>query len=320
MMRTTNVFLGAFIAFLTLASCNSDDDFVGDDVPQGDYDNGIFILNEGQTVGSITFLSDDFQTLEQEIFKTVNENEDLGNYLQNIFFDEDNAYIVAGTNTITVVDRYTFAYKEVITAEVANARYGIAYDGKLYVTNQGDFSTTADDYIAVYDAETFAFETKIIPNEIVEHIYEENDKLYVQNAAFGFGNKISVINPVTNAIESTITTTGDLDSFNIDNGKIYALTTTQLEVYNLESEELERIVTLDYFTGSPTHIDVESDNIYFTIGASVYTITTTATAQPNNPILTYETTSEFGVMYGFEVENGNIFIADAGDFLSLIHI
>ncbi|WP_146228842.1 quinoprotein amine dehydrogenase [Mesonia sp. K7] len=315
-MKTTTVFLWAFVALLTLASCSSDDDFVGDDVPQGDYDNGIFILNEGQTVGSVSFLSNDFQTLEQEIFATVNPGEDIGNYLQNIFFDEENAYIIAGTNNITVVDRYSFAYKNVITTEVNAPRYGVAHNGKLYVTNQADFSTTADDYIAVYDVETLTFETKIIPDEIVEHIYEANDKIYVQNAAFGFGNKISVINPATNTIESTITTTGDLDSFSIDNDKIYALTTTQLEVYNLETAALEKTVVLDYFTGSPSNIDVEEGDIYFTIGASVYTMTTAASVQPNNPILTYETTSEFGVMYGFEVEDGHIFIADGGDFAS----
>ena len=57
-----------FSLFIALVSCDSDDDAVI--VPLGDYENGILVLNEGsQDFGSVTFLSDDFTEVEQEIFE-----------------------------------------------------------------------------------------------------------------------------------------------------------------------------------------------------------------------------------------------------------
>ena len=40
----------------------------------------------------------------------------------------------------------------------------------------------------------------------------------------------------------------------------------------------------------------------------------TATVAPTTSILTYDSTSIYGQMYGFAVNNDKIFIADGGDF------
>ena len=42
----------------------------------------------------------------------------------------------------------------------------------------------------------------------------------------------------------------------------------------------------------------------------------TATQPVETPIFKYTSTSQYGVMYGFAVENDKIYIADGGDFAS----
>src|SRR5699024_11982313 len=58
---------------------------------------------------SISFVSNDFQTVEQHIYEAVNGG-DLGSVTQSMFFDDQGrAYIISnGSNFVTVVDRYTF--------------------------------------------------------------------------------------------------------------------------------------------------------------------------------------------------------------------
>ena len=92
-------------------------------LPRGDYEDGVLISGEGSSAGtgSVSFVSDDFETAENLIYKKVNSTE-LGTYLQSMAFDTDNAFIVVDNqNTITVVDRYTFEKVGVITSELSKS-------------------------------------------------------------------------------------------------------------------------------------------------------------------------------------------------------
>ena len=66
MMKLTRLFLVALSASL-FVSCSNDDDNSND--PKGVYDNGIFILNEGNGTGggSVSFIND--EVLENKIDK-----------------------------------------------------------------------------------------------------------------------------------------------------------------------------------------------------------------------------------------------------------
>src|SRR5690606_28732630 len=124
---------------LFLASCSSDDNS-GSSHLSGDFDEGVFIVNEGGTslsTASIGFLSENGQ-LEHDIFRAVNPSADeMGTYLQSMFFDDTRAFIISGgSNIITVVNRYTFEYITTISTGLNNPRYGVTENGKAYVVNQ----------------------------------------------------------------------------------------------------------------------------------------------------------------------------------------
>lgn len=327
-MKITKFLVGAFVGSILLSACSDDDDFTGEiDEPLGTYDNGILVLNEGGT-GTVTYISEDLQTSEQAIYQVVNNGDDIGAYAQSIFFDDDLAYIISnGSNLITVVNRYTFELVGKVDSGLNVPRYGVVENGKAYVTNQADFSTNDDDYVAVINLETLEVEETVVIGDAVEFIEEEDGLLYIQNATYGTGNYISIFNPTTNQVENTFEIytdpevinppdLGSLDSFEIEDGFIYALSADRLEKFDLNTLALESTILLSYEGGSAANLDIEDDQIYFTVSNSVYTMGINEDEAPEEAILTYNSNSANGVMYGFEVEDNRIYVADGGDFTS----
>src|SRR5699024_8863886 len=152
----------------------------------------------------------------------------------------------------------------------------------------------------------------------VEFIKEggNNDMIYVQNASFGGGNTISVIDPATNTIVNTYQTASGLDSFVIDDNILYALTESKLQEFIINGAP-DPMTTIPLNYESKVHnLVIENDKIYFTSGKSVYTMDDMATTAPAEPLFTYSTNSAWGAMYGFAVEDNRIYIADGGDFSS----
>lgn len=316
-MKITRLFLFALLGSFLLNSCSSDDDNITPDpVVEGKYSDGFFVLNEGGT-GTVSYISNDLQTVENEIFAAVNGGDDLGQFAQSMFFSDDRAFIISnGSNLITVVDRYTFELIGKIESGFEAPRYGTAVNGKAYVTNQAAWDSNQDDYIAVIDLETLKVEENIVIGDYVESIIEENGLLYIENAAFGTGNKISVFDPATKSIQGTIDVKDGLNSFEIENNRLYALSSDGLTVIDLSSNATVSEITFsDDLTGA-RNLEVEGDDIYYTINNAVYTIGIDATAPAEEALIEYTSNSQYGKMYGFEVENGRIYIADGGDFQS----
>ena len=64
------------------------------------------------------------------------------------------------------------------------------------------------------------------------------------------------------------------------------------------------------------NLTIENDKIYYTAGTSVYVMNTNATTAPTTALLSYESTSAWGGMYGFNVNDNKIYVAEGGDFSS----
>lgn len=324
-MKMNKLFFGVLsIVFLT--ACSDDDTFgpVPDDDPNLMYDNGFFVLNEGGSGGgSVTYISEDLQTVQQNVFASVNPDQELGLglFLQSIFFHEDKAFIISnGSNLITVVNRYTFEFLGEITGGLDVPRYGAVVNGKAYITNQASFTTPSDDFIAVVDLGNMEIENTVLANAVVEYIQAANGKLYVQNAAYGTGNQISVFDPATQTFTATIDLADGLNSFEIENNKLYSLSTTKIQSVDLGSLQVSTLVDFPAsFTGA-ANLEMEGDQVFYTSGDKVYSMAADASEAPTNPVIDYDSASEFGAMYGFEVENGKIYIADGGDFASSSYV
>ncbi len=328
-MKINKLFLAVIGAAFAVSCSNSDDN---GSTSLGNYDNGILVLNEGNgTSGSVTYASSDLTTVEQDIFNNVNSGQSLGGYDQSMFFDGDRAFIIAGgSNKITVVNRYTFEYINTISTGLANPRYGVAYNGKAYVTNLNDFTSATDDYVAVIDLSTLAVGSPIAVNDYADHIVETNGKLYVADGSFGSGSHVTVIDPATAAIKTSIDVGISPNSMEVKDGILYVLcanstdNSKMVRIYteedttttDIEEDTIESSVTFAGELTDARNLDIDNNRAYFTVGPKIYRIALNAVAANDTPLIDTGSTSLY-IGYGFAVHGNRIFISEAAsDFVS----
>jgi len=322
-MRLKNVVVGIALVF-TVVACDND---IKDLEPLvvGDYQSGILISNEGpfsNGTGTVSFISDDLETVENAIYNKVN-SEDLGNIVQSIGFTDDTAYVVANnSNTISVVDRYTFEKEATISAGLNNPRYFVSVNGKGYVTNWGDTGDETDDFIAIINLETNSVEGTIAVDFGPEEIITNSNTIYVAHqGAFGQNNKVSVIDAVTNEVSKTITVGDVPKAIQLDaSNNLWVLsagkpsfsgeeTAGSITKINTTTNEVES--SLEFATTAhPNHLGYDGTNLYYALDGAVYSMTPTATELPT------EKTFDGVGTYAMTVKNGRLYTTDAKDFAS----
>ncbi len=320
MMKLSRLFLIA-ISVSLFVSCSKDD---APAVPKGLYENGIFVLNEGGSgSGSVSYISNDLTGFTQSVYTTVNGTDILGKYVQSMFFDGDNAYIiVGGSNVITVVNRYTFKLIAKIETGLKTPRYGVVKDGKAYVTNANTYSYSnpatgnTDDYIAVIDLLTNTVESKIELNATANRILLENGKLYITEP---YNNdKLLVVNPSTKALETAVAIGSDANTMEVKDGVLYVLRSpyggrSEMVKVKLSDKTMTKVVFPESLDGVG-NLDIYDNKAYYTLNTSVYAMNVNATEASTTEIMKYTSTSAYGKMYGFAVRDNRIYIADGGDF------
>lgn len=319
-MKISKFLLSIFLLSVLLVSCDDDDE---PQLPKGDYENGILITNEGpfgSGSGSVTYISDDFSTSQNNIYKTVN-SEDLGNILQSLTFNNESAYLIANvSNRLVKVNRYTFE-KEVATIEnLNNPRYSAVENGKLYVTNWGDTSSNEDDYVAIFDAETLVYESSISVDFGPEKVIALGDYIYVAHqGAYGYNNKISVISADSNTVIKTIEV-GDIPkSLVIDNSNnLWVLcggkpsysgseTFGTLDKINTSTNELA--TSFDFVDSHPSNLSYTNGNLYFQNNSGVYEMATSSSALPSTSKI-----DDSG--YSVVANDNYIYVTDSKDYAS----
>jgi len=316
MMKFSKLFLVALFGSVLFVSCDDSD---GDsDAPLGAYDNGMFVLNEGSpSAGSITFIGNDLTTIQQNVYGAENGGDGIGGYVQSIFFKDEKAFIISGSNKITVVNRYTFKLIDKVETGLAAPRYGVVVNGKAYVTNQATFGSLTDDYVAVINLSTYEVESTIAVNAVAERISEENGKLYITNGTYGNGNSVTVINPATSAIVKTINTGISPVSFEEENGILYVLCSN----YNDASKIVKINVSTDAIVGeiafpatlvNAQNLNIEDGKIYFSVNSNVFSTALNSTSVSATPLFTSTATT----LYGLTVEDNKIYVTDAKDYQS----
>ena len=320
-MKITKMLFLALASSILFVSCSDDNDDnikIEPETPLGVYDNGVLIVNEGNaSSGTISFVSDDLLTVGQNIYGAVNSGDGIGGYVQSIFFDGNRAFIVSnGSNKITVVNRYTFELIGKIETGFDVPRYGVVVNGKAYVTNLAGFGDLTDDFISVINLSTLTVESTIAVNAIAERILEENGKLYVSNGNYGAGNTVTVINAATETIESTIDVGISPNSMEEANGFLYVLcgnytdNSKLVKISLTTNQKVSEIEMTDLLNAQ--NLNIEDNKVYFTVNSDVFSDNLAATSISSIPLFTSTATT----LYGFGVEDGNIFVGDAKDYAS----
>nr|WP_321233095.1 YncE family protein [uncultured Psychroserpens sp.] len=318
--------LALFFLSITLifTSCSNDDDTTPA-LPLGDYENGILISHEGnfgQGNASVSFVSYDLMTTENGIFNAVNSSP-LGDTAQSIAFNGNFAYIVLNvSNTIEIVNRYTFESVGTISTGLNNPRHIAFANGKGFVTNWGDGTVTTDDYLAIIDLSTNMLDAQTISvEEGPEEIVADGNQLYVAHqGGFSQNNIVSVVDASSNMVTATITVGDVPNTLQLDaSGNLWVLsegkpawtgdeTGGMLSKINTSNNS---VTSFDFGTSEhPNYLAEENGTLYYYMAGSVYKMDSSASTLP--------TSAEFaGVnFYGMTVNNSTLYGVDAVDFTS----
>lgn len=323
-MRNLKITVFMMLTVLFITSCSSDDEPHKEE-PKGDYENGYFITNEGvynTGTGTITFVGDDGK-VSQNIYKKVN-NEDLGNVVQSMTIKNDKAYIVVNnSNKIVVVDRYTFEKVGVISEDIRNPRFMVAFNDRAYVSNWGDALDPSDDFIAVVNLATDQVIETISVGEGPEKLLIIKDKLFVNlKGGWGHNDKVAVIDLLNSTVEENIQV-GDVPNSIIDDGRGNVWVLCGGITWPEASQTAGKLLKISNATGSvireydfdstehPNFLNFDNGNLYYSLNGKVYKMSPTAAVLPGNPVNGIE-----GYFYNMTTYYGTMFATDAKDYNS----
>ncbi len=307
-----------FFALSTLlfVSCSkSDDPFEGQAVPNANYSNGILFVNEGNfgtPNSSIGFSSFDYQNIKSDIYNR--DSLTLGDVAQSMGFKDDKAFIVVNnSDKIEVVHRYSFQPQATITEGVNKPRYTAFTNNKLYVTNSGSKSVT------VYSLKDYSLLKEIKLNTAVEYIVAQNNKLYVQQAAFGSGNSIAVIDGNTDNLIKTFKCQDNLQGLVAHAGFVYAISSidnrSNFYKINTETDTFVRELTSTKVRGAK-NLRVSDNKLYYTAKNDIHVWEPLASIIDYTPLFSVKGELTYSSMYGFDVINNQFLISNAEDFIS----
>lgn len=331
-MKFSQLAFTALISILFLSSCSDDLDQPVRHIPLGNYDSGVLVLNQGgfgHGDASMSYISSDFGTHENDIFSSVNQGIRLGDTAQDIGFYNQLAYIVVnGSNTIEIVNRYTMEHLATIDTGLSNPRYITFLNGKGYVTNWGDGNNPNDDYVAIINLTSNSVSGSIPVAEGPERIIEHAGKLYVaQTGGIGYGNAISVINLSNNAVSEIAV--GDVpNSMQVKDGFLWVTcsgdpfysgleTAGKLVKVNLANNTIANTFSYNDPLKHLSNLVIEGAFAYYTVNrmngsvpiSDVYKFDISANSLPTVPAFTtpYE-------IYSFAIKQNHIYVGDAVDY------
>lgn len=308
--------LFAFTLLLGVASCSTDNN---DELqPRIDYGNGFLIANEGKygtPNAEVTFVTSDLSLKQDNIFSFNNAGK-LGDVLQMIAFNNNNAYLLLNnSNRIQIVNRYNFKATGEITKELNTPRYMAFANNNIYVTND---KYMGDKFVSIYKASDNSFIKKIPFTEAVERVVEAGNTIFVQNASFGYGKNITLINTTTNDINKTISIpVGNINKIISYNQNVYAIAagTSDSYIYQISSNgDIIKTTTLTGITDAK-NLEISNDKFYFSSDKSVYAMDMKLGIVPTSPLFTVASSTEpYSDLYGFSVVKDLIFTSDANGF------
>ena len=320
-MKTLKNLIYLLIVFLFITSCSSDDETVP--APLGDYVNGILITNEGpfqNGTGTITYVSNDYTTIEQQVFNQVN-SADLGSIVQSIGFNDEVAYLVVNnSNKIEVVNRYSFESIVSITDGLMNPRYFISSGTNGYVTNWGDPFDNTDDYIAVIDLLSQTITSTIPVAFGPEKLILINNVLYVAHqGGYGQNNILSVIDTSNNTLASTIEVGDVPNSMVVLDNNLWVLcggnpdytgNETNGKLLKIAVSNNSVVQVFDFLTSDhPKHLSADGSHLIYNLNGVVYSKDEADISLPQESIIS-------GTFYAMTTKDGKLYATDAGDFAS----
>ncbi len=305
---------------LLFSACDNNDDSLPDPEGPVTFENGIFVLNEGnfqQGNSSVTYVDPAAGIVSHNIFEGVNKVP-MGDTATDLAFFEDHGFIVLNvSNTIEIVDPFTFESIATIDSDLHNPRKIAFSERMLYVTNWGEGSDTTDDYVAVFDTQNFELLTKIPVAEGPEDILSFNGNIFVAHGGgWNFSNKISVI--IGTEVNKVIEVGEVPNGIAAADGSLWVSsaglpdyageTAGSISKIDLGSLTVEKTFNFPDAGQHPANMSHYNGDIYFTLRDEVFSFSTSASELPTISAFPIE---EVAYLYGFNIHEGKAYAASA---------
>jgi hypothetical protein len=293
--------------------------------PPGTYDNGVFVVNEGNFNwgnASVSFINLDNNTVSADLFEPVNHRK-LGDVAQNMSTTQELGYIVVNnSNKIEIVSLEDFSSVKSLTGFNSPRSITFVDNNKAYVTNLlGDINVLNTTSMEVKDViKTSCWTEQMVKFGnlmFVAAIGKYNDPNYLRNA------RVLIINTLTDQIIDSIKTGKEPLGMVIDKkDKIWVLCSGGYD--NFEAPSLLRIdpllLSIEKTFHFPDVKDIPSrlcingtlDTLYF-LKDGIFQMPVTATAIPDLPLVASEGRLFYGL--GVNPSTGDIFVSDAVDYV-----
>jgi YVTN family beta-propeller protein len=308
-MKNFKFYLVALLTLTVFLSSCSDDD----DKPKGEFEKGVFVVNEGNfgsSDGTISHISASGE-VTTDLFGSVNNGLILGDVVQSLYVENDLGYIVVNNdNKVEVVNANTFEASYTIS-DLKQPRYFITYNNKGYLTEWVKFGEPGR--VSIVDLETHVVTGSITTDFGAENIIEENGKLYVSNT---FASTVSVIDPVSATVVKTIEVENRPGEFVIDKqnklwvicGGDYGENNGNLVQIDPATNGVIKTISLGIDTYGKIAINKAGTTLYYFKGKSVYSTSTTATTAGD--VLFTESTAVDFYGIGIDPETDILYVAD----------
>ncbi|HEY5825108.1 MAG TPA: DUF5074 domain-containing protein [Cyclobacteriaceae bacterium] len=314
MKRVFSYLLVMLMLGFSVVSCNDDDNG-----PKGEFSSGVLVVNEGafgKSDGSISFYDPSSGEVKLDIFGLRNEGKATGDVVQSVTVDGDLAYVVINNDDqMKVVNSNSFV-SEYTLEGVTLPRYFTTYGGKGYLTEWVSF--TDKGAVAVVNLQSHKIETTITTDFGAENIIAANEKLFISN---NFTNTISVLNPATNTVTTTLEVAGSPGEFVIDSdnklwvicGGDYGLDNGALYKINPSTNAIEKTIELGVSTSSHLVINKDKNQLYYISGKQIFKVSTTNPAKPANAFISNASiVSAYGI--GVDPKTDIIYVGDSKGF------
>lgn len=220
-MRLTQRLTAALLTSLTLLTgCDPEEEIIPDPAANP---ATVYVVNEGnfnRGNGTVSSFSKTDRAVTPDLFRGVN-GRGLGDVVQSMAVASRKGYVVVNnSNKIEIVSLPDFKSVGVITG-LRSPRYFLALDAtRAYVTQWGNFGNTRPG-IKVINLLTNTIIDSIATGPQPERLLLAGGRVFVANSG---SNTLSVIDPATNRVSSTLTVGGAPNSLALDAaGRLWVL-------------------------------------------------------------------------------------------------
>lgn len=222
--------LSVLALLIILASCSDS----GSEMPRGQYDTGVLIMNEGAygaNDGEVYHLDPSTGVLTANIFELEN-NRPFAGLLQDMILEQDRLYLVANTGKVEIVNPGDFKSIGAVIGDLDQPRSLAVSGDKLFISDYGPYNAsyeTPDSYVAIVSGlNGGTVKKKVEVSSKPEDLFAHGNFIWVASSE---ESVLEIIDVASETVVETIHVDGSPVKFFEMNGEVWVYSFTHDHAY-----------------------------------------------------------------------------------------